>query len=290
MVEHSPLPSIRHVLDQSAGWLPAATAAKAVTFRAGEHTAAQTRDAATVVLVRDSRGGPEVYLLRRVQGMTFAGGMYVFPGGSVDPADAEASIRWTGPSSGQFAAAFDCTEALARALVCAAVRETFEESGVLLAGWSAEEALADTGTGPWEAERVALERREQSLSELLSRRALVLRADLLRPLAHWITPEVESKRFDTRFFLAKVPPGQVCRAVGGEADERLWVRPRDALQRRLPMLPATALTLHRLAAGRAVSDLFMARREIRPLTPRLVPRDDGTVAVEVPGLEECSDE
>lgn len=109
------------------------------------------------------------------------------------------------------------------------------------------------------------------------RRALVLRADLLHPLAQWITPEVESKRFDTRYFLAKVPPGQVCRAVGGEADDCLWVRPRDALQRGVPMLPATALTLHQLAAGRAVSDLFMARSEIRPLTSRLIPRDDGTI-------------
>lgn len=284
MVERSPLPDGRDVLDDSAARLSAATVARAVAFRAGEHTPAQTRDAATVVLVRESRGGPEVYLLRRVQGMTFAGGMYAFPGGSVDPADAEAAIGWSGPPSKQFAAAFDCSEPLARALVCAAVRETFEEAGVLLAGLSAEDALSDTTTTAWEAERVALETREQSLCELLSRRALVLRADLLRPLARWITPEVEPKRFDTRFFLAKVPPGQVCRAVGGEADERLWVRPRDALQRRLPMLPATALTLHQLAGGHAVSDLFMARREIRPLMPRLIPRDDGTVAVEIPGL------
>ncbi len=202
-------------------------------LRDGEAVPAVPRPAATVVLLRDSAQGPEVYLLRRVKGMAFAPGMHVFPGGSVDPEDADADLAWHGPPATQWADWFACTEPLARALVCAAVRETFEESGVLLAGPGPQQVLADVSTDEWEAERAALEAREQSLSQLLTRRGLVLRADLLRPLAHWITPDVEPKRFDTRFFLAALPAGQVCRDVGGEADHRVWLRPSHALGQNL---------------------------------------------------------
>jgi 8-oxo-dGTP pyrophosphatase MutT (NUDIX family) len=93
------------------------------------------RDAATVALLRDAPAATRSTCLRRVRGMAFAGGMHVFPGGSVDPADARADgLGWAGPSPSAWAADLRCDEALARALVCAAVRETFEESGVLLAG------------------------------------------------------------------------------------------------------------------------------------------------------------
>src|SRR5206468_2840260 len=91
------------------------------------------RDAATVLLVRDRPDGLEVFLQHRVRGMPFAGGMTVFPGGGVDARDADTSIAWTGPQPDWWAARFGCDTGLARALVCAAVRETFEEAGVLLA-------------------------------------------------------------------------------------------------------------------------------------------------------------
>ena len=263
--------------------LPEGMLERARSLARGDIGVPPTRDAATVALLKDGAQGPEVYLLRRVLGMAFAGGMHVFPGGSVDPADAHASIGWSGPAPEAFAAAFRCDEPLARALVCAAVRETFEESGVLLAGPSPDELLADVSTDEWEAERVALEAREQSLSQLLERRGLVLRADLLRPLAHWITPEVESKRFDTRFFVARVPQGQVCREVGSEADSRLWVRPDDALDRRLGMLPPTAAVLRELAAFDDVDAALTAPREIRTVLPKLLVGDDDSVAFLLPG-------
>ena len=242
-----------------------------------------TRDAATVALIRDAPGGLEVYLLRRVRGMAFAGGMHVFPGGSVDPADATAEIGWSGPPPQEWAEQFGTTVPLARALVCAAVRETFEESGILLAGSSPDDLLADVSSDEWEAEREALEGRKHSLSELLARRGLVLRADLLRPLAHWITPEVEPKRFDTRFFVAEVPAGQVCRHVGSEADSRVWVRPQDALDQRLHMLPPTAAVLADLAAHPDVRSALAAEREISPVMPKLRVEDDGSVAFLMPG-------
>ena len=241
------------------------------------------RDAATIALVRDAPAGLEVYLLRRVRGMAFAGGMHVFPGGSVDPADATADVGWAGPAADRWADDFATTEPLARSLVCAAVRETFEESGVLLAGADDGDLLADVSSDEWEAERAALEAREHSLSELFARQRLVLRADLLRPLAHWITPEVEPKRFDTRFFLAEMPAGQVTRHVGGEADQRLWLRPQDALDAGLTMMPPTATVLRELATYDDVASALAAPRVISPVLPKLLVDDSGDVAFLLPG-------
>jgi len=257
--------------------------ARALAMRDGDVTPVACRDAATIALLRDTADGPEVYLLRRVRAMAFAGGMHVFPGGSVDPADATAHVSWAGPAPAEWASAFGCDEPLARALVCAAVRETFEESGVLLAGPSPDEVLADVSTDEWEAEREALEAREHSLSELLERRSLVLRSDLLRPLAHWITPELEPKRFDTRFFVARMPAGQVCREVGGEADQRVWARPADALTQGLQMLPPTSRTLEDLAGHADVDSVLAQEWAISPIMPKLVVGEDDEVAFLLPG-------
>ena len=241
-----------------------------------------TRDASTVALVRDAPGGLEVYLLRRVRDLAF-GGMHVFPGGSVDPDDERGDIGWSGPPASYWAEAFGTTEPLARALVCAAVRETFVESGILLAGASADEVLADVSTDEWEAERAALEAREHSLSELLTRRGLVLRADLLRPMAHWITPIAEPKRFDTRFFVAEVPAGQVCRHVGGEADTRLWIRPQQALDDGLLMLPPTMTVLRELASYDGVASALAAERTITPVFPKFRLGGDDAMEFLLPG-------
>lgn len=242
----------------------------------GEHRPAAPRDAATVVLVRDvPSSGIEVYLLRRVASMAFAAGMYVFPGGSVDPRDADVELDWAGPRAADWTGRLSASEKLARALVCAAVRETFEESGVLLAGPSYTE-IADVSDDSWEHDRLALLNRSLSLAELLCRRDMVLRADLLRPWAHWITPEFEPKRFDTRFFVAALPPGQVPRHVGGEADRVVWSRPEAALAQQavgaLALLPPTAATLAELTEFDCVADVLAAGqfRAISPILPRAV--------------------
>lgn len=261
------------------GLLPDGIAEHARRLRDGLVTPSPTRDAATVALLRAGPAGPEVYLLRRVSGMAFAGGMHVFPGGSVDPADAQTRIAWAGPSPAAWAQALGCDEPRARALVCAAVRETFEECGVLLAGPTPADLLDDVSSDDWESERAALESREHSLSEMLAARGLVLRSDLLRPLAHWITPEAEPKRFDTRFFLAEMPTGQVCRDVGGEADQRLWIRPADALEQRLRMLVPTQVTLQDLAQHREVAAALGFRRQFAPIMPKVVLDDAGDAVV-----------
>ncbi len=160
--------------------------------------------------------------------MAFAAGMHVFPGGSVDPRDGETDTAWAGPPARRWAGWLGCDEPLARALVCAAVRETFEESGVLLAGPDAGSVVADTTGDDLERDRLALLDRSASMAEVLATRDLVLRSDLLRPWAHWITPEFEPKRFDTRFFVAAVPTGQRPRDVSGEADDTVWLPGRGS--------------------------------------------------------------
>lgn len=255
--------------------------AQATTFETGRRTAAAARDAATVVLLRDGVLGVEAFLLRRVGSMAFAPGMYVYPGGSVDPADVGADLRWVGPLVGAWTGPLSAPPDLALALVCAAVRETFEESGVLLAGPD-EGAVADVSGPEWEAERQALVGRQRHLSGVLADRGLALRADLLRPWSHWITPEIEPIRFDTRFFVAALPPGQQTRDVAGEADRTAWFRPVDALRRHsdgdLAMLPPTAFTLAEIAAYDGVDAVLAAAtgRKIVPVLPRIAVTSGGT--------------
>jgi 8-oxo-dGTP pyrophosphatase MutT (NUDIX family) len=258
--------------------VPAAIAGHVAAWGGGEPAAA--RDAATVVLLRDAADGLEVFLLHRVRGMAAFGGMTVFPGGSVDPADIDSDdVPWAGPGPQAWAQPLSAAPALARGLVCAAVRETFEEAGVLLAGAAPDQVVADTSAPEWETARGALEARELSLSTLLSERGLCLRADLLRPWAHWITPVQEKRRFDTRFFVAALPRGQRTAATTGEAERVGWARPAEALAARargeVIMVPPTAITLAELAEYATVDDVLAAERKITPVLPRLVPGGDG---------------
>ncbi|KAB2351144.1 NUDIX hydrolase [Actinomadura rudentiformis] len=225
------------------------------------------RHAATVVVLRDHPvHGLQAFMLRRVSSMAFAPGAYVFPGGSVDPRDGDDTIAWSGPSPAEWGAAFKADETLARELVCAAVRETFEETLVLLAGPTEGSVVGDTRGDDWEVDRQALLDRSVSFREFLDRRGLVLRSDLLRPWAHWITPAIEPKRYDTRFFVAAMPAGQRARDVSTEADRVAWVRPGEAAERARKgewfMLPPTLATLSELAAYDTVADVLAATREI----------------------------
>ncbi|RNL62173.1 NUDIX hydrolase [Nocardioides marmoriginsengisoli] len=226
--------------------LPAAFAEAAAEFADGSKTPAEPRDAATVVLLRPGAEGPEVYLLRRQVSMEFAGGMCVFPGGGVDPRDFDTEIAWAGPSPAAWAERLGTDEAQARALVCAAVRETFEESGVLLAGESPDAVVADTTGADWEADRIALEKRELAMTEFLSRRGLVLRTDLLGAWAGWLTPIFEPRRYRTWFFVAELPAGQVTRDVSTESDQVVWLPAiravEQAEEREILMLPPTYIT------------------------------------------------
>ncbi|HEY2312395.1 MAG TPA: NUDIX hydrolase [Streptosporangiaceae bacterium] len=241
------------------------------------------------MLLRSAANGLEVYMLRRQASMAFAPGAYVFPGGSVDARDADEQVAWAGPDAAEWGRIFDAPPALARALVCAAVRETFEESGVLLAGESGDSVVADTTRDEWEADRHALLDRTVSLAELLGRRNLVLRADLLRPWARWITPVLEPRRYDTRFFAAALPAGQRTRDVGGEASEVAWVTPEKALQAgergEIRLFPPTAVTLSELAACGDLETVLAGPRQVVPIIPEVQLRA-GAAWLTVPGLGE----
>jgi len=269
--------------------IPGELGESARAILSGERLPAQPRDAATVMLLRSSDDGVEVYMLRRQASMAFAPGAYVFPGGSVDARDAEEQVAWAGPDAAEWGRIFDAPPSLARALVCAAVRETFEESGVLLAGESADSVVADTTSDAFEADRHALLDRSLSLAELLARRNLVLRADLLRPWSRWITPVIEPRRFDTRFFAAELPAGQRTRDVGGEASEVAWVAPEKALQAgergEIRLFPPTAVTLSELAACGDLETVLTGPREVAPIIPEIQLRE-GAVWLTVPGLTE----
>ncbi|HEY2076949.1 MAG TPA: NUDIX hydrolase [Streptosporangiaceae bacterium] len=241
------------------------------------------------MLLRERVPGLEVYMFRRKRTMAFAPGAYVFPGGSVDPRDADEQVAWAGPDAAEWGRVFDAPPALAMALVCAAVRETFEESGVLLAGESADSVVADTTSDEWEADRQALLDRSVSLAELLARRGLVLRADLLRPWSRWITPVIEPRRFDTRFFAAALPAGQRTRDVGGEAAEVAWLPPGDALaagkRGEIRLFPPTAVTLSELADCGDLDTVLTGPRHVAPIIPAVQLRE-GAAWLTVPGLSE----
>lgn len=256
--------------------MPADLVEHVAQFLSGELTPAAARGASTVMLLRAAASagvGVEVYLIRRHSAMPFAAGMYAYPGGRVDPRDADAAVGWAGPSAAEWAGTLRCDEAEARALVCAAVRETFEETGILLAGPDPSSIVADTTGDDWEQQRQALVDRSLSFSEFLDLRGLVLRTDLLHAWAHWITPEFEPRRYDTRFFVAALPEGQRARDVSGEADRVAWIRPADAVagadDGSMEMFPPTYVMLTDLTAFDAVPEVLAAApdRAIRTVLP-----------------------
>jgi 8-oxo-dGTP pyrophosphatase MutT (NUDIX family) len=275
-------------------WFGEKLATRLADIEAGQIEPAAPRDAATVVILRTAGdgGGVEVLMLRRPAAMKFAPGAYVFPGGSVDAADYGAAVGWHGPSPAEFGARLGASAEVARALVCAAVRETFEESGLLLAGAPDGEPASPVAVpaGPsWDADRSALAAGTLTFAELLTRRGLVLRADLLVPWARWITPEGEPRRFDARFFAAALPDGQQVVGHEAEAEHVAWLRPASAIGAaragEISLLPPTAATLNDLAsavaAGIGLDGILATRRAIEPVCPRLV-LEDGQAWLVIP--------
>jgi 8-oxo-dGTP pyrophosphatase MutT (NUDIX family) len=267
--------------------LPEHLVAQAQEYADGIRQPAEPRDAATVVLLRRGESGPEVYLLRRQTSMEFAAGFCVFPGGGVDPRDFDHTIGWAGPAPATWAKRLGVEESMARALVCAAVRETFEESGVLLAGPSADEVVADTTGDDWEADRQALEARELAFTEFLDRRGLVLRSDLLGVWAGWLTPVFEPRRYRTWFFVAELPVGQRTRDVSTESDHVTWLGALEAVeaveQKQMFMLPPTYFTCLEVAQHAGPEEVLAeaASRAVEMFTPS-VERDGDTDYLSMP--------
>lgn len=214
---------------------------------------------ASLILLRDAPEGLEVFMVRRSAGLRFASGATVFPGGRVDPDD-RALHGWTPPD----------VPAADLPLRLAAIREAFEECGILLAH------------GPLDGARLAALRAPSLLDVGQRLRAVGLRPDTeaLVPFARWITPETVWRRFDATFYLAPAPAGQEAVVDGGEAVEGLWATPRAILEAdeagRLSLVFATRMNLTRLAACRTVREALEAARR-QPLVP-ILPRFADTAA------------
>lgn len=233
---------------------------------------------ATVMLLRPGGGGPEVFVLRRAATMAFAADMIAFPGGGVDSRDADPGVPWTGPEPEEWARRLHTTTERARELVIAAAREVFEECGVLLAGPDAHSVVADLTDPAWDREREALLARDQSFAELLMRRGLVLRSELLQLVAHWITPEAEPKRYDTAFFVAALPQGQIADDRSSEAAAIRWAVPSDLLTEHdagsLLMLPPTRVMIEKLARSADLDQALGGASQVWPVMPQPVEHDD----------------
>ena len=229
-----------------------------------------TRDGATVMLVRDGQHEDrplEVFMLRRHPSTAF-GSVHVFPGGVVDASDHDPVLDPRCPGL----ADADASEQLGiptggRAFWVAAIREAFEEAGVLLAGPATGGYVRFDGSpsveARFDAHRRALNAGERSFLEVLEAEDLVLALGDVRYVAHWITPEGEPKRFDTRFFLARAPEGQAYAHDDGEIIGSEWVRPHDALERHhagdFPMIGPTIVSLQDLGRYATSEELFLER-------------------------------
>ncbi|EFG74057.1 hydrolase, NUDIX family [Mycobacterium parascrofulaceum ATCC BAA-614] len=243
------------------------------------------RPAATVMLVRDDPGGIAVFLMRRHAKMEFAAGTMVFPGGGVDDRDRNADLggigAWAGPPPQWWAGRFGIEPGLAEALVCAAARETFEESGVLFAGPAGDPDGIVGDASVYADARRELADGTLSFADFLRRENLELRSDLLRPWANWVTPEAErTRRYDTYFFVGALPEGQRADGENTESDRAGWTTPQAAIEDfsagRCFLLPPTWTQLDSLA-GRTVAEVLAVERQIVPVQPHLEIQGDNWV-------------
>jgi 8-oxo-dGTP pyrophosphatase MutT (NUDIX family) len=237
--------------------------------------AVPVRDAATVVLLRDGDTGPETWLLTRHTDMVFAAGMSVFPGGRIAAADADLPF---GGALDDVARQLDCDVAAARTLVGAAVRETFEETGLLLTVPTADLAGA----------RAEVEAGRASFGDLLREHGLAVDAAAVRPWSRWVTPAGEVRRYDARFFVCAVAPEAGLRDVTTESSEADWVPVAVALDQarrgERGLMPPTLVTLGEIGRYKTVAEVLAAAagRTLEPTRPQLAIASDGSVSVSLP--------
>lgn len=228
------------------------------------------RDAASLVLLRDGSAGLEVLLLRRHADSRVMGGVHVFPGGKLDPTDCSPdALAALDLEAEQLLARLDepaLTPEKAAGLHLAALRETFEEAGLLLAesaDAAARQALADRQAGG------------EALADAMATLGLRWQASAILPWSRWITPRhpASGAAFDTRFFLARLPTGQEARHDGYETTEAVWLVPRQALalhaEHRLELVPPQLMSLVKLARHADVDSAWNEALAARP--PRIQP-------------------
>ena len=238
--------------------------------------------AATIMLVRNGPEGLEVFMVVRHHQIDFASGALVFPGGKVDPRDTHESVR--GRVDG--AMGLDDFEFAMRV---AAIREAYEECGVLLARAEGSDALIDAARlAALEPHRDALNKGEIGIGDMLAGERLRLAADLLTPFAHWITPNMMPKRFDTRFYVAMAPEDHLAVHDGSESVDSVWIRPADAVReaeegKRTIIFP-TRVNIQKLGRHADVADAIETARGARIVTvlPQVTKNDAGAPVLRIP--------
>ena len=257
-------------------------------------SAPQLRDAATVMLVREGAAGPEVFMLRRTLNAAFVGGHYVFPGGAVDAADRHTELEpLCDGLTDEEASAQLGLESGGLAYWVAAIRECFEEAGVLLATDSRGEVIRFDRSeleSSFSKHRHAVHDGELRLVDLCRQEGLHLTTGDIHYESHWITPVGEPRRFDTRFFVALAPEAQEPLHDDNETIASLWVRPADALARQesgeLQMITPTIKNLEFLAESSTVAGIMAAAAAIQgppTIVPELRVVDGRPVGVVLPG-------
>ncbi len=254
-----------------------------------KNTVPPLRDAATIILIRENDGQLETYLLRRSTKSGFMGGLYVFPGGVVDEQDRDlifwkSRIDLTPPEiENQLCnETFNLESAVAFSI--AAIRETLEEAGILIA--------SAKGKTQMDFQKMANLRLEKDLPDDWFKNSMAEQdwALLLSSLgcwSHWITPKKMKKRFDTRFFIVLMPENQTCAPDNLETTQGIWMSPKIALEKNLmsqvPLSPPAVVTLTDLSKFDSVEDL---KKEMKthnwgaPIAPNLYPTDAGPVIIE----------
>ena len=254
-------------------------------------------DAATVMLIRETGSANpfEVLLMRRHDRQSFMAKAFVYPGGQLDDADCEPGLAelangLTAEEAKQFLNEPDLSDEKALGLFFAAVRETFEESGVLLAETTTGKPLdfTDPATRQRFAEyRTMILQQEMNLVALAEKEGLVFQLNNLKPYARWVTPEVEKKRFDTRFFLATLPPDQKPIHDAREMTETLWIEPDKALSKQqkgdILLMPPTLKTLEEMANQPSRTDAY-ARASSAPIQPNMpeISAEGDSIVIKLP--------
>ena len=225
---------------------------------------------ATILLLRDGASGLEVFMVKRHHQIDFASGALVFPGGKLDPHDNDPALR-------AHADGAENLDDLRLSLAACAIREGFEESGILLARKPGASGYIDAGASsalaPW---RPKLNNSEAGLAEFLTRENLRLGCDGLVPFAHWVTPVFMPKRFNTFFYLAATPVGQLGRHDGSESVDSVWINPNDAIEdKRWTIIFPTKVNLLKLGEAKTVAQAIANAKASRIVTiePKMIERD-----------------
>ena len=240
---------------------------------------ADPRPAATVVVLRDGPAGPEVFMVRRHEDTAFMGGAHVFPGGRVDAADGDADDTWCDGLAHAARQLDGLPPADAVAYHVAAARELFEEAGVLLARHPAGDFVSLAGAADHERlkqDRPRVHGAQTTLRAVIERERLRLTLDALVLFAHWVTPPIDRRQFDTRFFMTRVPPDQTPAHDDTETTHSLWVRPADAiaqsLKQEIVLPPPTWSTLRELEPFESVTQAlaWAQRRTVVRRMPKAI--------------------